>query len=156
MLGPLEGAVVADVFAGTGALGIEALSRGASRVVFVEHAAPALAALSENLVAIRLGAPEAMVLSMRAERAVKSLADAGPFDLLLLDPPYAQVALAVRVLDSLRRGGGVRRGTRAVVEHARQDDVVIPGWERVDQRRYGDSTLSFFSAEDPSRTETQG
>ncbi|HVY44643.1 MAG TPA: 16S rRNA (guanine(966)-N(2))-methyltransferase RsmD, partial [Minicystis sp.] len=91
-LGDVEGAVVLDLFAGTGALGIEALSRGAAHATFVENARASLAALRENLAALGLGATSS-VIAQPAARAVASLAGApGPaFDLVLVDPPYAAI-----------------------------------------------------------------
>src|SRR5688500_9337459 len=99
MLGNLEDRVVLDLYAGTGALGIEAMSRGAARAVFVESARPALEALRQNLASLGLvgGAAGANsgegchVVGARAERAVVDIARWGPFDLVFADPPYALV-----------------------------------------------------------------
>ena len=85
-LGAVTGARVLDLFAGTGALGVEAISRGAARAVFVESARPALAALRENLGALGL-AESARVVPQLAERALGAVIAEGPFDLIFADPP---------------------------------------------------------------------
>lgn len=152
VLGSLDGDVVLDLFAGTGALGIEALSRGAARAVFVEVAAPAVAALRENLRALALDADVARVVASRVERAAAALRELGPFDLALVDPPYAQVSLAARALDELQLAGAFREGACAVLEHAAADEPSLgDGWEAGDRRRYGDTGLSFFTARSAAR-----
>jgi 16S rRNA (guanine966-N2)-methyltransferase len=88
-LGAIEDAAVLDLFAGTGALGIEALSRGAARATFVEHDRRVLAVLRANLAACGLGPDRATVVAGDAARSLASGAIGGPFDLALLDPPYA-------------------------------------------------------------------
>src|SRR5580692_6775643 len=103
-LGPLGGAAVLDLYAGTGALGIEALSRGAARATFVESARPALAALRDNLAALGLEGA-ARVLAMPVERAVTRLG--GAFDLVLADPPYAETAHVPRVIEALAKAGAL-------------------------------------------------
>ena len=152
VLGSLDGDVVLDLFAGTGALGIEALSRGAARAVFVEAAAPAVTALRENLRALALDADVARVVASRVGRAAAALRELGPFDLALVDPPYAQVGLAARALDGLQRAGAFRGGACAVWEHAAADEPSLgDGWEAGDRRRYGDTGLSFFTARSAAR-----
>jgi 16S rRNA (guanine966-N2)-methyltransferase len=85
----LEGAIVLDLFAGSGALGIEALSRGAARATFVEHDRAALAALGANLRSCGLGGDRAAVVVGDVMAFLRSGALAGPWGLALLDPPYA-------------------------------------------------------------------
>jgi 16S rRNA (guanine966-N2)-methyltransferase len=145
VLGPLDGAVVADVFAGTGALGIEALSRGATRAVFIEKSPKALEALRENLTMLALAEPEATVVTTAAERSTKRLTELGPFDLVLLDPPYAQMTLAVRVLDDIAVAGAIAPTGRAVLEHAVNDEPAPERWALDERRRYGDTALSLFT-----------
>jgi 16S rRNA (guanine966-N2)-methyltransferase len=145
VLGPLDDLVVADVFAGTGALGIEALSRRAARAVFIEKNPKALEALRDNLAVLGLAEPEATVVTTAAERATKRLAELGPFDLVLLDPPYAQVALAVRFLDDLALAGALATEARAVLEHASTDEPTTERWTLEERRRYGDSSISLFT-----------
>jgi 16S rRNA (guanine966-N2)-methyltransferase len=88
MLGPLDGAVVLDLFAGSGALGIEALSRGAARATFVEYSAAALVALRANLDDFALQARTRVI----GGDVVDALRRAGNYDLVLIDPPYAMAA----------------------------------------------------------------
>ena len=113
VLGPaVAGARVLDLFAGTGAVGIEALSRGAARVVLVERDQSALRALRANLAA--LGAPRAAARVMAGDvlRLLPELgAQEGPFDLVFIDPPYA-TALAARTLEGDRRDADLPRRDR--------------------------------------------
>lgn len=142
-LGDITGALVCDLYAGTGALGIEALSRGARRAVFVENARPALAALRQNLAALDLG-DAARVLPLPVERALELLAAEGPFDLAFLDPPYAALpraaAAAARLAASLAPGG------RLVLEHAARDAAPpIAGLAHDATRTYGDTAVSLYT-----------
>jgi len=140
-LGDIGGARVLDLFAGTGALGIEALSRGASHAVFVERARASLAVLRGNLADLELGA-ESQVLSLDARRALPLLAERREqFDLVLVDPPYAS-GLQAAVLASLHRLGLVTPGGSVVVERAKRDPLVLAeGWLRERERTYGDTVL---------------
>ncbi len=97
MLGQLEGARVLDLFAGTGALGIEALSRGAERAVFVERDARVMAVLKDNLAALEIGSPPADTRRMDALAALRSARGREEtYDLLFIDPPYARRARPAR------------------------------------------------------------
>ena len=136
---------VLDLYAGTGALAIEALSRGAAHATFVEHARAAVTALRANLRALDLG-EKARVVVARAERAAELLAGE-TFDLVFADPPYSDVAAAVQVLEALTLIGSAKPGATIVLEHAaKESPPTIYGLERVDLRRYGDTSLSFFVA----------
>jgi 16S rRNA (guanine966-N2)-methyltransferase len=139
-LGPLSGARVLDLFAGTGALGIEALSRGASRAVFVESARPAIAALRENLQALDLGA----VTRVLAQPAAKPIpAGEGPFDLVFADPPYAALAELPPLLAAL----ALAPGARVIVEHASRDAApAVAGLEARPTRVYGDTAITVYDA----------
>jgi 16S rRNA (guanine966-N2)-methyltransferase len=140
-LGALDGARVLDLFAGVGALGIEALSRGAARAVFVERAAPALAALRTNLASLGLEAV-ARVVRGDAVTVAARLGHAGErFDLVLLDPPYAS-GQAEPALRALLASGALAPDATVVVETGRRHPVPpVPGLRRVDERRYGDTVL---------------
>lgn len=139
------GARVADLFAGSGALGIEALSRGAAFCCFVENARPALAALRENLAKTRL-ADKAEVLPCDAFAATPQLAARGPFGLVLLDPPYRLVntgfASFLEALAALLAPGG-----KLVVQHDSRTPLPLPLGHLAlsDQRTYGGTTLSFLA-----------
>ena len=141
-LGPLSGASVLDLYAGTGALGIEALSRGASRAVFVESDRAALAALRENLGALDL-AGRSVVIAKPVARAAQAIASHGPFDLLLIDPPYAEASNAIAHVVGL--AALIGPGSRIVLEHATRSPPETPSeWSQERTRRYGDTSLSFY------------
>jgi len=133
-----------DLFAGTGAVGIEALSRGARSVVFVERAGSALQALRRNLEAVGAGG-RAEVVAAAAERALGRLAgQSPPFDLAFADPPYA-AAERDRILELLGDERLWARGATLVVEHAVRDAPPLPpGFEQGRSYRYGDTGLAVF------------
>ncbi len=145
MLGGLDGVEVLDLFAGTGALGIEALSRGAGRAVFVERDTAAIRALRANLEQLGLAAPEAEVRVGDALGALRAARGAGEtYDLVFVDPPYSYVresspaqpgelsALLTAVLTP---------GARVVVESDRRAPLQLL-LETVRERRYGDTTIT--------------
>ncbi|MRG94121.1 16S rRNA (guanine(966)-N(2))-methyltransferase RsmD [Polyangium spumosum] len=151
VLGDVSGASVLDLYAGTGALGIEALSRGASRVVFVENGRPALAALQKNLASLGIDGA-CRVITQPVTRALAALVPLGPFDLILLDPPYAALVEAARVLEALTVEASrlVSPGARVVLEHASRDaPPAPPRLVRDETRIYGDTAISLYTpAED--------
>ncbi len=114
-LGHVTSARVLDLYAGTGALGIEALSRGAAHATFVESARPALAALRENLAALGL-AGAARVVAQPVAGAASRIGGggwlAGPFDLVFADPPYAAVAEVPAAVAALAAAGAIAPGAR--------------------------------------------
>lgn len=121
-LGSFEGLFVADLFAGSGALGLEALSRGAERALFVEQDAAALRTLRENIAALRA--------QPRCDVRAGSVLALGPAkqapDLLLIDPPYDSGAGAV-ALDKLRRLGWIVPGAWISVETSRRETIDVKG-----------------------------
>lgn len=144
ILGGLDGAHVLDLYAGTGAIGLEALSRGAASVVFVEKARPALEALDQNLTALGLDATTTKVLRLDVGRAL-SLLSGEAFDLIYADPPYEQARLALpQVLAFAARC--LSEAGRVVLEHRHLDPSpeAPSGLVRTDQRRYGEATLAFY------------
>ena len=152
-LGALDGAAVLDVYAGTGALGIEAISRGAARAVFVENARPALASLKENIDALDLGGCTRIVASPAARGATLA-AESGPFDLVFLDPPYAALAEVLRVVGALTRVGAIALGGHVVVEHATRDaPPELAGLTRLPSRTYGDTTITLYLRAPPEPDE---
>jgi 16S rRNA (guanine966-N2)-methyltransferase len=144
--GALEGARVLDLYAGTGALALEALSRGAASATLVESAREALAALRANLAALGVE-DRARVLAAEVARAIPRLASGDPFDLVLADPPWSQVedGDAVRALAALARSGALSTEALVVLEHAARTPVpALEGLALTDARRYGDTALAFY------------
>ncbi len=140
----VEGAAVLDLFAGTGALGLEALSRGAARATFVEKGRGALATLQRNVAAVGLG--EAEVLAVAAERAIDRLRARGSrFDLVVLDPPYALELLAP-TLTALVEGDLLLPRATIVCEHHGRDEPppAPPPLERAETRVFGDVALTLY------------
>jgi 16S rRNA (guanine966-N2)-methyltransferase len=144
--GVVEGARVLDLYAGTGALALEALSRGASTAVLVESGREALAALRGNVEALGLQ-QQAQVVAVDVGQAIPRVARGGPFDLVMIDPPWALVdeGAADRALSALAREGGLAEGAWVVLEHSsRTPPRDVEGLERQDTRRYGDTALTFY------------
>jgi 16S rRNA (guanine966-N2)-methyltransferase len=138
-LGDFEGLAVADLFAGSGALGLEALSRGAASCVFVENDRAAIAAIRSNIA--RLGAEAQAELR---PVAVETLGPAPrPCDLLLLDPPY-ESNFAVPVLERLLRLGWLAPGGWATVETARGAPVAPDGFSVEAERTYGKARITLL------------
>ena len=137
----LDGARVLDLFAGTGALGLEALSRGAAQALFVEESAEGRGLIRTNI--------EAFGLQGRAKifrRDAASLGEAGtiaPFDLVFADPPYGK-GLAERALQSALAGGWLKPDALAVVEEAVASPFQPPpGFSLVERRDWGDTCVAF-------------
>lgn len=134
------GARVVDAFAGTGALGIEALSRGAESAVFLENAGPALAVLKQNLRRLDL-VRESEVLAADAARPPAARA---PADLLLMDPPYRS-GLAAPALTALAAAGWLKEDALIVVEQEKGENFAAPaGTLELDRRRYGRAEFVFL------------
>lgn len=136
-LGGFEGLRVADLFAGTGALGLEALSRGAAHCTFVETDPAALHALKRNVATF-----------VAADRADIRLQDAGavsggPFDLVFLDPPYGS-GLETQSLRQLMRGGSLTPATLVSVETAAGAAVELPGLTVETERVYGKARITLL------------
>jgi 16S rRNA (guanine966-N2)-methyltransferase len=141
MLGELDGVVVLDLFAGTGALGIEALSRGAKRVVFVERDATAVEVLRANLDALGLAEPEARVRAGEALATLRTARErAETYDLVLLDPPYTHASELGPTL-SVLLPALLAPGARVAVESDRRRPLELP-LAVVRERRYGDTTIT--------------
>jgi 16S rRNA (guanine966-N2)-methyltransferase len=141
--GPLDGATVLDLYAGSGAVGLEALSRGASDVLLVESDARAARVIRGNIETVRL--PGARLIADRAERVLaRGPGDAPPRDLVFADPPYATPADEVLgVLTALRDRGWLAPGALVVVERAtRSGPLTWPAGYLPDRSRgYGEATL---------------
>ena len=154
ILGPrIDGAAVLDLFAGTGSLGIEALSRGAARVTFVERDRRVADVLRENVATIGC-AESASVLSFDLLAQTARLADAGgPFDVVFVAPPYPMMRnvepnSGVGALIASLWAGVVKPDGVLVLQHDRNTPLVQywPNARITDQRDYGKTTLTFFAA----------
>ena len=141
--GPLHGASVLDLFAGSGAVGLEALSRGAARVVFVESDPRAARVIRANMAATAL--PGGELVCDRVERFLRRGPGAGPaVDLAVADPPYAASGDEVAaVLTALAGGGWLAPGALVAVERATRSGPVLwpPGYIPDRSRRYGEATF---------------
>jgi 16S rRNA (guanine(966)-N(2))-methyltransferase RsmD len=140
ILGPVDGARVLDLFAGSGALGLEALSRGAAAAVFVDSDPRAVAAIRRNLEAIGV---DAAVHRRDALAYLRSASD-GPFDLVFLDPPYSSASELAAPL-SERLPDAVNEDARIVSESDKRNplELTLP---LVDERVYGDTRIAIHSA----------
>ena len=139
---PVDGARVLDLFSGTGALGLEALSRGARFCLFVEEAAEARSLIHANIEAIH--ATGVTKLWRRDATKLGRCAPMEPFDLAFLDPPYGK-GLADAALATMAAGGWLRPGGLAVVEESIEAVVAPPpAFEEIDRREQGDSRLLFL------------
>jgi 16S rRNA (guanine966-N2)-methyltransferase len=136
-LGSFEGLAVADLFAGSGALGLEALSRGAASCIFVEQDRNAVTALRANAdkLGIRPDIRQTSVLSLGPAQA--------PLDLMMMDPPYATGAGAV-ALDKLARLGWIGPATWVSIETGRAEDVAVSGFAVEGQGIYGKAKVTLF------------
>jgi 16S rRNA (guanine966-N2)-methyltransferase len=146
LLGDLDGLRAADLYAGSGAVGLEALSRGAAHVLLVESSPRAAKVIRANVEA--LGLPGAEVVADRVERVLRQ-PPAEPYDLVFADPPYAVTDDTVTlVLEALRDNGWLAPGALVAVERAtRGAPVTWPsGYTESRARRYGEGTLWYGHA----------
>jgi 16S rRNA (guanine(966)-N(2))-methyltransferase RsmD len=146
----ISGARFVDLFAGTGAVGIEALSRGAEEVVFIEHHAPAVAIIRKNLQSLEIRAG-AHVLPLDALHGLEKLDAAPPkpasrLEIVFLDPPYAAAEDYARVLSFLSTARFLSEGTIVIAEHRRNFEFPEPlgNLQRVRVLKQGDACLTFF------------
>jgi 16S rRNA (guanine966-N2)-methyltransferase len=147
----IPGAHVLDLFAGSGAAGIEALSRGAASATFIERDQGAAAVIDANLRATALQGPNAAVIRWDAVQWLAAPNVVEPFDLVLVDPPYAQTELLLRVLTILGEPDApLNRGSRVVAKHFWRDRpperVGMLATER--ERRFGETALTFYRREE--------
>jgi 16S rRNA (guanine966-N2)-methyltransferase len=141
---PIEGARVLDLFAGTGALGIEAISRGAGFALFVDNGAEARALLRNNVEALGLGGVTKVFRRDATELGPAHPVE--PFSLVFLDPPYGK-GLAEKALASLRDGGWLTKAALLVVEEAKAAAFTAPeGFVELERRAYDDSEFVFLKS----------
>ena len=143
---PLDGARIIDAFAGSGALGFEAMSRGGAFCLFVETEAAARGCIRDNVEAFQLFG------NTRIHR--RSATDLGPkpagvgalFDLVFMDPPYAR-GLVPPALEQLKRGQWTTPNALVVAETGSHEPALVaPGWTILDERTYGAARVSFLRA----------
>jgi 16S rRNA (guanine966-N2)-methyltransferase len=139
---PVTGARVLDLFAGTGALGLEALSRGAAFVLFVDQGAEARALIRENVAPLGVGGVTR--LFRRDATKLGPAHPVEPFSLVFLDPPYGK-GLAGKALASAQAGGWLAPEALAVVEEAAEPGFrAPPGFDEIERRAYDDTELIFL------------
>jgi 16S rRNA (guanine966-N2)-methyltransferase len=139
---PIADARVLDLFAGTGALGIEAVSRGAKFTLFVDNGSEARALLRNNVEALGLGGVTKVYRRDAADLGPAHPVE--PFSLVFLDPPY-RMKLAEKALASLRDGGWLTPGALLVVEEAKDAAFAAPeGFEELERRAYDDTEFTFL------------
>jgi 16S rRNA (guanine966-N2)-methyltransferase len=148
----VEGARVLDLFAGTGAMGLEALSRGAAFALFVDDGAQARGLIRENVEALGLGG--ATRLFRRDATRMGAAAPNAPFSLVFCDPPYGR-DLAPRALAACATGGWLTPGALVVVEEAQGAEVSLPsGFEDLERRDYGETGVLFGRFSPPANPPT--
>jgi 16S rRNA (guanine966-N2)-methyltransferase len=158
-LGSLDGARVLDLYAGSGAVGLEALSRGAADVIMIESDPRAARVIRDNIAAI--GLPGARLVTDRADRALARGPGGPPRDFVFADPPYAVTNPEIeRILAALADHAWLAPGALVVVERAaRSDPLGWPAGYQADRcRRYGEAVLCYGHAggPDPARAHETG
>jgi 16S rRNA (guanine966-N2)-methyltransferase len=148
----IAGSTFLDCFAGSGSIGIEALSRGAAFVVFVEESARVVQVIRQNLALLgESGSARCQILSRKAEAGLKSLERTGrKFDIVFLDPPYADADQYPKVFEQLQNCRLLRDEALVVAEHSKFLDLPVQLMQLARQRevRQGDSVLSLFQFQD--------
>ena len=142
----IPGSHVLDLFAGSGAMGIEALSRQAATTTFVDQAPSAIALIKKNIRSCGLG-QKARIIQWDIERSLVCLeASQPPFDLIFMDPPYGQ-NLTAPTLSHLIKTRSMASDACLVLEHGRVEQLSLPGnhFQLSDQRRYGKTLVSFLN-----------
>jgi 16S rRNA (guanine966-N2)-methyltransferase len=148
----VKDSVFVDLFAGTGAVGIEAISRGARRVVFIERHAPAVQLIRENLNSLGITG-EADVLPLDVMRGFEKLTSRNErSDFIFFDPPYARADEYQRVLESIAAKGMLSAAGTVIAEHTRKLELPLQAemLERTRVKVQGDSALSFYRVARPS------
>ena len=143
----LHGRRVIDLFAGSGALALEALSRGAAYALLVETDEAARGAIRQNIEALHLFGRTRVHRRDATDLGQKPASDGAPFDLAFLDPPYAK-GLGEAALDGLAGGGWLAPGAVVVFERgASEPDLEAPGYEVLDSRAYGAARVWFLRSQ---------
>ncbi|MBI1366063.1 MAG: 16S rRNA (guanine(966)-N(2))-methyltransferase RsmD [Alphaproteobacteria bacterium] len=141
----LEGARVIDLFAGSGALGFEAMSRGAHWCLFVETDAAARGAIRDNIEALGLFGSTRLHRRSATSLGSKPAGVGPPFTLAFLDPPYRE-DLAAPAMETLKSGGWLSEDALVVVEQAVEEvPVAVAGFKEIDRRDYGAAQIGFYT-----------
>ena len=136
------GARVLDLFSGTGALGLESLSRGAKEVVFNDRSKDSVAILKKNLKTLKVEeGKDAKVFNLDADVYLDYAKE--PFDLIFIDPPYA-LDVGVKAVEKIAKKGLLAKGGVLVFERDKPFDGDVEGLEKYDERKYGKTILTFF------------
>jgi 16S rRNA (guanine(966)-N(2))-methyltransferase RsmD len=146
--GPLDGKKVLDLFSGTGNLGVEALSRGAGRAVFVDESQKSVNIIKKNIEICGL-ADRSEALRSSVETAIRLLSKKGGiFNLVFLDPPYEK-GLVEKTLEDVVKEGIVEDGAVVIAEHSLRErpSDEYDGLTLIDRRKYGDTEISFYKFE---------
>lgn len=142
----LENARVIDLFAGTGAMGIEALSRGARFCLFLDNSAESRALLRRNVESLALTGATKIWRRDATDLGLLSTNSGGPFELALLDPPYRR-GLLTPALQALRQGSWLVPAALIVAEYPVDEELTeVNGFDVLDARSYGDTTVAFLRA----------
>lgn len=141
----LEGRRVLDLFAGSGALGLEAMSRGAAFALFVETDAAARGAIRDNIEALGLFGTTRIHRRDATDLGQKPAGLGAPFDLVFLDPPYGK-GLGEQALARLPQGGWIGADALIVLEVGADETPLTPGYETLDARSYGAAKVLFLKA----------
>ena len=144
--GVVEGKAVLDLFAGTGNLGIEALSRGAKKALFVEKGRESLRLIKKNLAQCKLEV-QSEILAKNVNRAIGILKRRGEsFDLILMDPPYEK-GWVQKTLMKLKSHPIYHGDSILVIEHGRREPLpkIVNGWNLIREQRVGDTIISFLT-----------
>ena len=128
------GARVLDLFSGTGALGLESLSRGAREVVFNDRSKESVAILKKNIRALK-------VFNLDADVLLDFMKE--PFDLIFIDPPYA-LDVGVKAVEKIAKKGLLKQGGVLIFERDKPFEGDVEGLEKYDERKYGKTVLTFF------------
>jgi 16S rRNA (guanine966-N2)-methyltransferase len=143
---PLEGAKIIDLFAGTGALGLEAISRGGAYALFVDESAGSRALIRENVEALALTGVTKIWRRNATDLGPLGAGAGGPFTLAFLDAPYRK-DLTAPALVSLRAGGWLMPDALAVAETAADENIIVPGgFSLLDERSYGETKIHIFAS----------
>jgi len=148
-LGSFDDLTILDLFAGTGALSLEALSRGASLAILVDRSAQSAEIIAENIQTCGMK-DRAVMLKVPVSNFVDKPSSHGPFDLIFLDPPYNQNFI-VPTLNEIVKNGLLSRQGILCIESAREDPIPndLAGLELLSRREYGSTAVSFYSLSNP-------